>query len=72
MAGIAQIEVGVKITDPNWPVLCVALTGHAMRALGYLEAGRADLALEALKDAKAAGDLAMMCREELPDGVGEV
>jgi hypothetical protein len=71
MAGMAQIEVGIKITDPNWPVLCVALTGHAMRALGYLEAGRTDLALEALKDAKAAGDLAMMCRAELPSKLEE-
>lgn len=38
-----------------------------MRALGYLEADRPDLALGALQDAKAAGDLAMMCRSELPD-----
>lgn len=72
MAGIADIKVGIEITDPNWPVLCVALTGHAMRALGYLEAGRADLALEALKDARAAGDLAMMCRAECLNGVEEV
>jgi len=69
MASIPQIEVGIKITDPNWPLLCVALTGHAMRALGYLEAGRADLAIEALRDAKAAGDLAMMCRAEFPSGL---
>jgi len=67
MAKIGPIEVGIKITDPNWQLLCVALTGHSMRALGYLEAGRADLALTALKEAKAAGDLTVKSSAELPD-----
>ena len=71
MASVGPIEVGIKITDPNWQLLCVALTGHSMRALGYLEAERPDLALGALRDARAAGDLAMMCRAELPDNAKE-
>ena len=62
MAKIDTIEVGIKIVDPNWAVMCTALTSHAMRALGYLEADRPDFALAALKDAKAVGDLAMMVR----------
>ena len=67
MANIGPIQVGIKIVDPNWPLMCVALTSHAMRALGYLEADRSDLALDALKDARAVGDLAMMVRCDLPD-----
>lgn len=65
MASIGPIEVGIKITDPNWQLLCVALTSHSMRALAYLEAARPDLALGALREAAAAGDLAMMCHCEL-------
>ena len=67
MASIGPIQVGIEIVDPNWPVMCVALTSHAMRALGYLEADRPDLALAALKDARAVGDLAMMVRYDVPD-----
>jgi hypothetical protein len=37
-----------------------------MRALGYLEAGRSDLALKALQDAKAVGDLALMIQVPKP------
>lgn len=67
MASIGHIEVGVTIKDPNWKLLCVALTGHSMRALGHLEANRSDLALAALQDAKAAGDIAMMCHNRASD-----
>jgi hypothetical protein len=66
LASVADIKVGIEIVDPNWPVMCVALTSHAMRALGYLEADRPDLALVALKDARAVGDLATMVRCDIP------
>jgi hypothetical protein len=66
LASVADIKVGIEIVDPNWPPMCVALTSHAMRALGYLEADRPDLALAALKDARAVGDLAMMVRCDTP------
>lgn len=70
MASVGPIHVGVEIVDPNWPLMCVALTSHAMRALGYLEADRPDLALAALKEARAVGDLAMMVKCELPSPGG--
>lgn len=70
MASIGPITVGIRIEDPNWQLLCMALTGHSMRALGYLEADRPDLALDALKDARAAGDLAMMVKAEMPHRPG--
>lgn len=66
MACVGPIQVGVELVDPNWPLMCFALTGHAMQALGYLEADRPDLALEALKKAKAVGDLAMMVKCDIP------
>jgi hypothetical protein len=66
MSDLLPITLGVEITEPNWPLMCVALTGHAMRALGYLEAGRSDLALKALQDAKAVGDLALMIQVPKP------
>jgi hypothetical protein len=40
----------VETTEPNWAVACVMITSHAMRALGYLEAGNAELAKEALQE----------------------
>jgi hypothetical protein len=61
-----DVTVGIEIIDPNWKVMCLALTSHSMRALGYLEAGRSDLALAALNDARSVGDLAMMVRSDLP------
>jgi hypothetical protein len=66
VASVGSIQVGIEIADPNWPLMCVALTSHAMRALGYLEADRPDLALAALKDAREVGDLAMMVRCDIP------
>ena len=66
MAIVGPIKVGIEIIDPNWPLMCVALTGHAMQALGYLEADRPDLALAALKKARAVGDLAMTVRSDIP------
>jgi len=70
MSDLLPITLGVEITEPNWPLMCVALTGHAMRALGYLEAGRSDLALKALQDAKAVGDLSMTVKTEVPKKQG--
>jgi hypothetical protein len=66
MAKIDPIEVGIKIVDPNWAVMFTALTSHAMRALGHLEADRPDLALAELKKAESVGDLAMMVKCDVP------
>ena len=63
-----QMQVGVELKEPNWPLVCVALTGHAMRALGYLESGNADLALGALRDARGVVDLTMLVQVEFPAG----
>lgn len=60
MATNPTITVGIEILEPNWPVMCMALTSHSMRALGYLEADRPDLALASLKEAQAIGDLMTM------------
>ena len=66
VASVGPIQVGIEIVDPTWALMCVALTSHAMRALGYLEADRPDLALAALKDTREVGDLAMMVRCDIP------
>ena len=66
MASFEPIQVGIEMVDPNWPLMCFALTSHAMRALGHLEANRPDLALAALKDAREVVDLAMMVRCDIP------
>lgn len=64
MAAIETIEVGLTIKDPNWKLICFAIAGHSMRALGQLEGDRPDLALASLQDAKAVGDLAMMFKAD--------
>lgn len=68
MAGIGTVDVQCKFIRPEWDVVCVALFGHASRALSYLEAGRQDLALEALQDAQRAMQVCYTIESPLPNG----
>ena len=53
MASVQSIDVGLKMIEPNWPVLCMAISVHATRALACLEAGQTEMATESLKHAAA-------------------
>ena len=49
MASIQPIELGIEMTDPNWPILCMAISVHATRALALLESGEVEKAVFSLK-----------------------
>lgn len=50
MAGFGKVQVGIKMEEPSWSVVSIRCMALSMRAMGYLEADRPDLALEALKE----------------------
>lgn len=70
MASMEQFKIGVELKEPNWPALCFGLLGPSMRALGYLEAGKPELAIEALKKVQALSEMAM-CFECKPTSNAE-
>lgn len=47
-----------KWREPDWALMCFGIMGPAMRALGYLEAGNAELAIEALRKVQSVCDRA--------------
>lgn len=62
MAGnFGTVEIWLKMREPNWALMCFGIVGPAMRDLGYLEAGNAELAIESLRNVKSVCDMAMMC-----------
>ena len=62
MAGnFGTVEIGLKMREPNWALMCFGIMGPAMRALGYLESGNAELAIESLRKVQSVCDMAMMC-----------
>jgi hypothetical protein len=54
MASVQSIEVGLKMIEPSWPMLCMAISNHATRALACLEAGEIEKAIFSLRQAESA------------------
>lgn len=60
-SNVGTVEIGLKMREPNWTLMCFGIMGPAMRALGYLEAGNVELAKESLRKVQSVCDIAMMC-----------
>jgi len=60
-SNVVKVRLGLEMTEPNWALLCFGITGPAMRALGYLESGNVELAMESLRQVQSVCDIAMMC-----------
>lgn len=59
--GLGHITVGIKMQEPNWPLLCMGLAADVSEALAYLEKGDKFRATEVLSHAKGKVQMAFMC-----------
>lgn len=66
------ITVGIEMTDPNWPSLCLAISNHATRALACLESDRVDMAIDSLRLAAAVIQLSTSVVHNPNDSIGIV